>query len=299
MKTLNNQGLFYFFQYIIGMWYSFIKQAISKEEAEQIIQNELLSKSYVDPATDNADTIKQKLIEKYGSEQEMVSAINSEISKIMSEFDKSSPWVSGSRETHTHFSTPYEAFYVMPDGSTTPNLRSHVMFDKYLLSRLGVNPEALKDRSDRHVLSELTGAMRINLNNGRANATIYTQPTREQLEWLRKNDISREELDIRRGTEVEYGDESDASSDQFSRVIEKISELNVDEISRKLDEMQSFMSSIIGEVKSSYDENYRIVNTAENPNNLPEDQLKKLTEIYINLKDIGSNLFNIEQLLES
>jgi len=46
------------------------------------------------------------------------------------------------------------------------------MFDKYLLSRLGVNPEALKDRSDRHILSELTGAMRINLNNGRANATI-------------------------------------------------------------------------------------------------------------------------------
>ena len=299
IKTLNNQGLFYFFQYIIGMWYSFIKQAISKEEAEQIIQNELRSKSYIDPSTDDADTIKRKLIEKYGSEQEMVAAINSEISKIMSEFDQSSPWVSGSRETHTHFSTPYEAFYVMPDGSVTPNLRSHVMFDKYLLSRLGVNPEALKDRSDRHVLSELTGAMRINLNNGRANATIYTNPTRQQLDWLKKNDITRDELDIRRGSEVELGDESGTSSDQYSEVISKLSELNVDEISRKLDDMQSFISSVIGDVKSNYDENYRMVNTAENPNNLPEEQVKKLTEIYTNLRDIGTNLFNIEQMLES
>jgi len=106
-------------------------------------------------------------------------------------------------------------------------------------------------------------------------------------------------LDIRRGSEVELGDESTTSSDQYSEVISKLSELNVDEISRKLDDMQSFISSVIGDVKSNYDENYRMVNTAENPNNLPEEQVKKLTEIYINLKDIGTNLFNIEQLLES
>jgi hypothetical protein len=37
----------------------------------------------------------------------------------------------------------------MPDGSVTPNLRSHVMFDKYLLSRLGVNPEALKEANEQ------------------------------------------------------------------------------------------------------------------------------------------------------
>jgi hypothetical protein len=281
------------------MWYSRIKLAISKEEAERIIQQELSSKSFVDPATEDENIIKEKLIQKYGSEEEMVQAINSEVAKIMSEFDQSSPWVSGSRETHTHFSTPYEAFYVMPDGSVTPNLRSHVMFDKYLLSRLGVNPEALKDRSDRHILSELTGAMRINLQNGRANATIYTNPTPEQLSWLRKNDISRDELDIRRGTEVEYNDASSGSSDQYSEVISKISELNVDEISRKFDDMQRFITSVIGEVKSNYDENYRLINTAENPNNLPEEQIKKLTEIYMNLNDIGTNLFNIEQLLES
>ena len=281
------------------MWYSRIKLAISKEEAERIIQQELSSKSFVDPATEDENIIKEKLIQKYGSEEEMVQAVNSEVAKIMSEFDQSSPWVSGSRETHTHFSTPYEAFYIMPDGSVTPNLRSHVMFDKYLLSRLGVNPEALKDRSDRHILSELTGAMRINLQNGRANATIYTNPTPEQLSWLRKNDISRDELDIRRGTEVEYNDASSGSSDKYSEVISKISELNVDEISRKFDDMQRFITSVIGEVKSNYDENYRLINTAENPNNLPEEQIKKLAEIYMNLNDIGTNLFNIEQLLES
>ena len=112
-------------------------------------------------------------------------------------------------------------------------------------------------------------------------------------------DITREELDVRRGTEVEYGNESSTSSDQYSEVISKLSELNVDEFSRKIDEMQSFISSVIGDVKSSYDSNYRMVNTADNPNNLPEEQVNKLTEIYMNLKDVGSNLFNIEQMLES
>jgi len=280
------------------MWYSFIKTSISKEEAEKIIQEELSSRSFVDPATDDENIIKQKLIDKYGSEEEMVQVINSEISKIMSEFDQSSPWVSGSRETHTHFSTPYEAFYVMPDGSATPNLRSHVMFDKYLLSRLGVNPEALKDRSDRHILSELTGAMRINLNNGRANATIYTNPSPQQLDWLKRNDISREELDIRRGTEVEYGD-SDTSSDQYSEAISKISELNINEISRQLDNVKDQLQSIIGDVTSSYDANYRRVDKAENPNNLPGDQIEKLTKIYLYLKDAGTSLFEIENILES
>jgi len=66
--------------------------------------------------------------------------------------------------------------------------------------------------------------------------------------------------------------------------------LDVYEISKKIDDMASFISSAIGDVKSSFDENYRTVNTAENPNNLPEEQVKKLTEIYVNLKDIGTNL---------
>jgi hypothetical protein len=280
------------------MWYSFIKTSISKEEAEGIIQTELRSKQFVDPATDDENIIKEKLIQKYGSEEEMVQAINSEVSKIMSEFDQSSPWVSGSRETHTHFSTPYEAYYVMPDGSVTPNLRSHVMFDKFLLSRLGVNPEALKDRSDRHILSELTGAMRINFNNGVANATIYTNPTPQQLNWLKNNDISRDELDIRRGTEVAYED-SALSSDQFSDAISKVNELSIADLSRQLDNIKDQLGSVIGKVNSRYDENYRRVNEAENPNNLPQDQLDKLIKIYLALYDAGSSLFTIEEVLES
>ncbi len=280
------------------MWYSFIKTSISKEEAEGIIQTELRSKQFVDPATDDENIIKEKLIQKYGSEGEMVQAINSEVSKIMSEFDQSSPWVSGSRETHTHFSTPYEAYYVMPDGSVTPNLRSHVMFDKFLLSRLGVNPEALKDRSDRHILSELTGAMRINFNNGVANATIYTNPTPQQLNWLKNNDISRDELDIRRGTEVAYED-SALYSDQFSDAISKVNELSIADLSRQLDNVKDQLGSVIGKVNSRYDENYRRVNEAENPNNLPQDQLDKLIKIYLALYDAGSSLFTIEEVLES
>ena len=278
------------------MWYSFIKTSISKEDAERIIQQELDSKTYVDPSTDDENLIKQKLIKKYGSEENMLAAINEEVAKIMSEFNQSSPFVRGSSETHSHFTTPYEAFYVLPDGSVTPNLQSHVRFDKYLLSRLGVNPEALKDRSDRHILSELTGAMRINLNNGVANATIYTNPTPQQLNWLKSNDISRDELDIRRGTEVAYG-ESDLSSDQFSDAISKVSELNINEFSRQIDNVKDQLQSIIGDVTSSYDANYNRINKAENPNNLPEDQIEKLLKIYLALYDAGTSLFKIEEIL--
>jgi hypothetical protein len=276
------------------MWYSFIKTSISKEEAEKIIQQELDSKTFVDPATDDENSIKQKLIEKYGSEENMVTAINQEVSRIMSKFDKSSPFVRGSSETHSHFSTPYEAFYVLPDGSVTPNLQSHVRFDKYLLSRLGINPEALKDRSDRHILSELTGAMRINYQNGSVNATIYTQPSSQQLQWLKTNDISRSELDIRRGTEVEYGE---PSADKYTEVLSSLSDMGIREFYDQLDKAKEYLRTVIGSVETSYDERYRPVNKAENPNNLPEDQVEKLTKIYVNLNDAETSLFNVTEIL--
>ena len=290
-KTLNNQGLFSFIQYIIRMWYSRIKIAVSKEEAERIIQQELESRTFVDPATDDENAIKSKLIEKYGSEENMVAAINDEVAKIMLEFNQSSPFVRGSSETHSHFSTPYEAFYVLPNGTVTPNLQSHVRFDKYLLSRLGVNPGALKDRSDRHILSELTGAMRINYQNGSVNATIYTNPTPEQLNWLKANDVSRSELDIRRGTEVQYGEES---SSQFEDVSKTLSEINVSEMYRKIDEAKELIKTIIGTVESKYDENYRKVNTATNPNNIPQDQANKLTEVFVALDEAETSLYSLE-----
>ncbi len=273
------------------MWYSRIKIAVSKEEAERIIQQELESKTFVDPATDDENAIKSKLIEKYGSEENMIAAINDEVAKIMSELDKSSPFVRGSAETHSHFSTPYEAFYVLPNGTVTPNLQSHVRFDKYLLSRLGVNPEALKDRSDRHILSELTGAMRINYQNGSVNATIYTNPTPEQLNWLKANDVSRSELDIRRGTEVQYGEES---SSQFEDVSKVLSEINISEMYRKIDEAKELIKTIIGTVESKYDQNYRRVNTATNPNNIPEDQANKLTEVFVALDEAETSLYSLE-----
>ena len=273
------------------MWYSRIKVAVSKEEADKIIQQELESKTFVDPATDDENAIKSKLIDRYGSEENMVAAINDEVAKIMSEFDKSSPFVRGSSETHSHFSTPYEAFYVLPNGTVTPNLGSHVRFDKYLLSRLGVNPEALKDRSDRHILSELTGAMRINYQNGSVNATIYTNPTPEQLNWLKANDVSRSELDIRRGTEVQYGEES---SSQFEDVSKTLSDINVSEMYRKIDEAKELIKTIIGTVESKYDENYRKVNTATNPNNIPQDQANKLTEVFVALDEAETSLYSLE-----
>jgi hypothetical protein len=277
------------------MWYSRIKLAISKEDAERIIQQELDSRTYVDPATDNEYEIKSKLIEKYGSEENMIKAINEEVAKIMSEFNQSSPFVRGSEETYSHFSTPYEAYYVLPNGSVTPNLMSHVRFDKYLLSRLGVNPEALKDRSDRHILSELTGAMRINYNNGKVNATIYTQPTPQQLQWLKANDISRSELDIRRGTEVEYGEQE---INQIEEVSKTLSDLNVREMYSKLDEIKEYLKTIIGKVESSYDSNYRRINTAENPNNLPQDQVDKLTSIFAAIDDAETSLYTLESKID-
>jgi len=275
------------------MWYSKIKIAVSKEEAEKIIQQELESKTFVDPATDDENVIKNKLIEKYGSEENMVAAINEEVAKIMSELDKSSPFVRGSSETHSHFSTPYEAFYVLPNGTVTPNLQSHVRFDKYLLSRMGVNPEALKDRSDRHILSELTGAMRINYQNGSVNATIYTNPSPEQLQWLKANDISRSELDIRRGTEVAYGE----PSDKYTEALTSLSDMGIREFYNQLDKAKEYLRTVIGSVETSYDEKYRPINKAENPNNLPEDQVEKLTTIYVNLNDAETSLYNVTEIL--
>jgi hypothetical protein len=276
------------------MWYSFIKTSISKEEAERIIQQELDSKTFVDPATEDENAIKAKLIGKYGSEENMVAAINEEVANIMSEFNQSSPFVRGSSETHSHFSTPYEAFYVLPNGSVTPNLQSHVRFDKYLLSRLGINPEALKDRSDRHILSELTGAMRINYQNGSVNATIYTNPTSEQLQWLKANDISRSELDIRRGTEVEYGE---PTADKYTEALSSLSDMGIIDFYNQLDKAKEYLRTVIGSVETSYDERYRPVNKAENPNNLPEDQVEKLTKIYVSLNDAETSLFNVTEIL--
>ena len=84
------------------MWYSRIKTAISKQTAEDIIQSELRSGSYVDPATEDAETIRTKLIEKYGSEEAMLEAINDTLRSISTKLTGSS-MADPSRETSTYF----------------------------------------------------------------------------------------------------------------------------------------------------------------------------------------------------
>jgi len=81
--------------------------------------------------------------------------------------------------------------------------------------------------------------------------------------------------------------------------ISKISELNIFEFSRQLDKVKDEITLIIGNVQSKYDANYRRIGKAENPNNLPENQIEKLTKIYLGLHDVGISLFNVEEILES
>jgi len=268
------------------MWYSRIKVAISKQTAEDIIQSELRSGSYVDSATDDADTIKSKLIEKYGSEEAMLEAINDTARALSTKLTGSS-MADPSSETSTYFQdrSGIDAFYVLPDGTQTPNLKSHVMFDKFLVHKLGIDPSSLTDRSDRHILSELTGAMRVNVSGGNVNVTIYTPPTPEQQKWMKENDISREELDIRRDS---FQAEKKDTSEITNQLVEHGNEL--DNLSYKIKEIIN--SLVVTRINPKFSpatvgtESYYIT---ENPENLNEDLFEKL-------KDIKSQLDNLSDL---
>jgi len=268
------------------MWYSRIKVAISKQTAEDIIQSELRSGSYVDSATDDADTIKSKLIEKYGSEEAMIEAINDTVRNLSNKLTGSS-MADSSRETSTYFQdrSGIDAFYVLPDGTQTPNLRSHVMFDKFLVHKLGIDPSSLTDRSDRHILSELTGAMRVNVTGGNVNVTIYTPPTSAQQKWMKENDISTQEMDVRRDSfQVPKQDTSEITN----QLVEHGNEL--DNLSYKIKEIIN--SLVVTRINPKFSpatvgtESYYIT---ENPENLNEDLFEKL-------KDIKSQLDNLSDL---
>jgi hypothetical protein len=268
------------------MWYSRIITAISKQTAEDIIQSELRSGSYVDPATDDADTIKSKLIEKYGSEEAMLEAINDTARALSTKLTGSS-MADPSSETSTYFQdrSGIDAFYVLPDGTQTPNLKSHVMFDKFLVHKLGIDPSSLTDRSDRHILSELTGAMRVNVSGGNVNVTIYTPPTSEQQKWMKENDISREELDIRRDS---FQAEKKDTSEITNQLVEHGVELG--DLAYKLKEVIN--SLVVTRINPKFSpatvgtESYYIT---ENPQNLDENLFEKL-------KDIKSQIDNINDL---
>jgi hypothetical protein len=268
------------------MWYSRIKVAISKQTAEDIIQSELRSGSYVDSATDDADTIKSKLIEKYGSEEAMIEAINDTVRNLSTKLTGSS-MADSSRETSTYFQdrSGIDAFYVLPDGTQTPNLRSHIMFDKFLVHKLGIDPSSLTDRSDRHILSELTGAMRVNVTGGNVNVTIYTPPTPAQQKWMKENDISTQEMDVRRDSfQVPKQDTSEITN----QLVEHGNEL--DNLSYKIKEIIN--SLVVTRINPKFSpatvgtESYYIT---ENPENLNVDLFEKL-------KDIKSQLDNLSDL---
>jgi hypothetical protein len=274
----------------LNMWYSRIKTAISKQSAEDIIQSELRSGTYVDPATEDADVIKSKLIEKYGSEEAMLEAINNAILQASHKLTGSS-MADPSNETGAYFQNQggIDAFYVLPDGTQTPNLRSHVMFDKFLIHKLGIDPSALTDRSDRHILSELTGAMRVNVSGGKVNVTIYTPPTPAQQKWMKNNDIARDEMDIRRDsmekpqldTSVISGQliEQGKALENLTFTLEQtINELVVTKINPK------FSPATVG-VEPYY--------ITENPQGLSEELFEKLKDIKSQIsyvKDLANDL---------
>ena len=277
------------------MWYSRIKVAISKQTAEDIIQSELRSGSYVDPSTDDADTIKRKLIEKYGSEEAMLNAINDTV-RILSNKLTGSSMADPSSETSTYFQdkSGIDAFYVLPDGTQTPNLKSHVMFDKFLIHNLGIDPSSLTDRSDRHILSELTGAMRVNVSGGNVNVTIYTPPTPEQQKWMKDNDISREEMDIRR-------DSFEAPKKDTSEITNQLIEFGIelDDLAHRLKQMLN--SLVITRINPMFSpstvgkEPYYIT---ENPENLDENLFEKLKDIKSQIDSVNDLSNDLKRLSE-
>jgi uncharacterized FlaG/YvyC family protein len=275
------------------MWYSRIKTAISKQSAEDIIQSELRSGAYIDAATEDADVIRRKLIDKYGSEEAMLQAINSTIAQMSQKLTGSS-MADPSSETSTYFQNQggIDAFYVLPDGTQTPNLRSHVMFDKFLVHKLGIDPSALTDRSDRHILSELTGAMRVNVSGGKVNVTVYTPPTPAQQKWMKDNDISRQEMDIRRASMQQpqsnvsellnqLTEQGKALGDLAFNLEQSIREVVVTRINPK------FSPATVGT------ESYYIT---ENPQNLDEALFEKLKDIKSQItyvSDLAKELNNL------
>jgi hypothetical protein len=277
------------------MWYSRIKTAISKQTAEDIIQSELRSGSYVDPATEDADTIKSKLIEKYGSEEAMLEAINDTLRTISTKLSGSS-MADPSRETSTYFQdrSGIDAFYVLPDGTQTPNLKSHVMFDKFLVHKLGIDPSALTDRSDRHILSELTGAMRVNVSGGNVNVTIYTPPTPAQQKWMKDNDISTQEMDIRRDS---FQAPKQDNSEIKNQLVEHGSEL--ESIAYKLDEIIN--SLVVTRINPRFSpetvgtESYYIT---ENPQSLDEELFEKLKDIKSQVDSVKGLSYDLKGLGE-
>ena len=278
------------------MWYSRIKTAISKQTAEDIIQGELRSGSYVDPSTEDADTIKRKLVEKYGSEEAMLEAINETVRSISTKLTGSS-MADPSKETSTYFQdkSGIDAYYVLPDGTQTPNLKSHVMFDKFLVHKLGIDPSSLTDRSDRHILSELTGALRVNASGGNVNVTIYTPPTPAQQKWMKDHDISSKEMDIRRDL---FKAPKQDTNEITNQLVEHGSEL--DSVVYKLEEIvNNFVVTRINPKFSPQTAGTESYYITDNPQNLDEELFEKLKDIKSQLDSVKGLSYDLKSLGEN
>jgi hypothetical protein len=263
------------------MWY---KLAVSKEDASRIIQEELSVGNYLDEASSDSEFIKRKLIQKYGEDYREV--INEEVAKLKSELSASRPWEKGSDETNLHGqASGINAFYIMPDGTLTPNLGSHVSFDKILLHRLGVNPSALNDMQsmDRHVLSDLVGAVRVNVSGSERNATIYYPLTREQESKL--EDLNINNFDYRNdlSSDVPTVNNNDDLLDSLENIGKELSSLS----SNLEDILRTHINTKVNPNFSAgnYNEPYTI---NENLKNIDEDLFKKLSSVKDDLTYLDS-----------
>jgi hypothetical protein len=268
------------------MWY---KLAVSKEDASRIIQEELAAGNYLDEASSDSEFIKRKLVQKYGEDYK--EAINEEVAKLKSELSASRPWEKGSDETNLHGqASGINAFYIMPDGTLTPNLGSHVSFDKILLHRLGVNPSALNDMQsmDRHVLSDLVGAVRVNVSGNERNATIYYPLTREQESKLEELNINNFDYRNDLSSDVPVNDNEDLI-DSLEDIGKQLSSLssNLEDILRAYVDTKVNPNFSAGNYKEPYS-----INT--NLKNIDEDLFKKLSSI----KDDFTYLDSIADILK-
>lgn len=280
------------------MWYSFLKQAISRVDAENLIEQEIASLP-TEVSLYNVHEIKKYLLEKFGSEENITSAINKEISKILDEFSSSgtnAPWMKPQQQTHEHFkSDSWETFYVMPDGRETPVLDSHQKFDSYLLARLGINSQSQNDLT-RHLLSQLTGAMRVNYSRGAKNVTIYNgvdNLTPEQLNWLRTHSISKTQLDDRSGQESEAMTPIQSLNEFRDEPLIKELKSNYDRISNTVDLLNNYLGKVTTKFHSAYNVEY----TVENPKNLPVELAKKLADVKTDLDDASYAFYKLMQII--
>lgn len=78
--------------------------------------------------------------------------------------------------------------YLFTDGSCSPTLPRHYLFERYILAKLNIDPY-ISDYSSDILLK--AGAIKICVDD----ILIATKPTKEQDKWLNKNPVKRYHID--------------------------------------------------------------------------------------------------------